>query len=49
MCDEAILENAGTLKFVHSIADQCKTQEMCDTVVPEDSSRIVYCPDSRNV
>ena len=28
-----------------SIPDQYKTQEMCDTVVSEDPSLIVYCPD----
>ena len=28
-----------------SIPDQYETQEMCDTVVSEDLSLIVYCPD----
>ena len=30
---------------MYLILDQCKTQEMCDIVVSEDSFLIVYCPD----
>ena len=33
MCDKAILENGGTLKFV---TDCCKNQEMCNKAVDDD-------------
>ena len=42
MCDKAV----NRLFFAFdSIHDQYKTQEMGDTVVSEDPSLIVYCPD----
>ena len=42
MCDKAV--NRCFFVF-HSIPDQFKTQEMCDTVAPEDPSLILYCSD----
>ena len=34
ICDKAILENCGTLKYVpDSIPDQLKTKEMCNLTV----------------
>ena len=40
--DKAVNRHFFVLDSIH---DQYKTQEMCDTVVSEDSSSIVYCPD----
>ena len=42
MCDKSV--NRCFFVF-YSIPDQCKIQEICDTVVSEDPSLIVYCPD----
>ena len=42
MCDKEV--NRCFFVF-HSIPDQYKTQEMCNTVIPEDPSLIIYCPD----
>ena len=42
MCDEAV--NRCFFVF-NSVPDQYKFQGMCDTVVSEDPSLIVYCPD----
>ena len=42
LCGEAV--NRCFFVF-DSIADQCKTQKMIDTVVSEDPCLIVYCPD----
>ena len=42
MCDKAV--NRYFFVF-HSIPDQFKTQEICETVASEDPSLILYCSD----
>ena len=41
MYNKAILENGGTLEFVH---ERWKTQEMCNGVVFKDTLLLISCP-----
>ena len=43
MCDKAVDKWFFVFDFIF---DQYKTQEMCDTVISNDPSLVVYCPDN---